>query len=111
MLFALNRNPKLEPLIQNKGLCYKCTSSFEIIPPPDVHYCIPREQPKTSDYVSSIYECDESHHRNSVYWERKDHATIFDSWQSTRHYEDIQARRKREDYDLARYYCIGNSVK
>ena len=31
-------------MIQNKGLCYKCTSSFEIIPPPDLHYCIPRRQ-------------------------------------------------------------------
>ena len=70
-----------------------------------------REQPKTSDYVSRTYECDENHHRNPVYWERKDYATSFDSWQSTRHYEDLQARIKREDCDLARYYRIGNSVK
>ena len=97
-------------MIQNKGICYICTSTFEIIPPLDLHYCIPREQPKTSDYVPSVYECEESHHKNSVYWERKDYATVFDSWQSSRHYEDLQARRKREDYDLARYYCIGTAV-
>ena len=95
---------------QHKGLCYICTSSFEIIPPPDLHYCIPREQPKTRDYVTNIYECEEGHHRNSVYWERKDYS-IVDSWESTRHYEDLQARRKREDYDLEQYYCIGTVVK
>ena len=47
-------------MIQNKGICYICTSTFEIIPPQDLHYCIPREQPKTSDYVSSVYECEET---------------------------------------------------
>ena len=98
-------------MIQNRGLCNACTSSFEIIPPSDLHYCIPREQPKTSDYVSRTYECDENHHRNPVYWERKDYATSFDSSQSTRHYEDLQARIKREDCDLARYYRIGTPVK
>jgi hypothetical protein len=93
-------------LIQNRGICYVCDSSFEIVPPSDIQYCVPREQPKTTDYLSRTYECDESHHRNSVYWERKDYATVFDSWQSTRHYEDLPARRKREDSDLARYYLV-----
>ena len=76
-----------------------------------LHYCIPREQPKTNDFVSRIYECEESHHRNPVYWERNDYAAVFDSLQSTRHYEDLQARRKREDCDLARYYRIGTPDK
>jgi hypothetical protein len=93
-------------LILNRGLCYECDSSFVIVPPSDIQYCVPREQPKTTDYLSKTYECDESHHRNSVYWEKKDYATVFDSWQSTRHYEDLSARRKREDSDLARYYLV-----
>ena len=53
-------------MIQNRGLCYACTSSFEIIPPLDLEYCVPREQPKTTDYLSRIYECEESHHRSSL---------------------------------------------
>ena len=92
-------------------LCCACTSSFEIIPPSDLHYCIPREQPKTGDFVTRIYECEEGHHSNLVYWEKKDYTTIFDSWQSTRQYEDLLERRKREDCDLARYYRIGTPVK
>ena len=88
-----------------------CSSSFEIIPPLELEYCVPREQPKTTDYLSRIYECEESHHRNPAYWERKDYAIVFDSWQSTRHYEDLEARRKRENCDLARYYLGGTAVR
>ena len=43
--------------------------------------------------------------------ERNDYATVFDSLQSTRHYEDLLPRRKREDCDLARYYRIGTPDK
>ena len=93
MLLGSNLRAKIV-LIQNRGLCYVCTSSFEIIPPSDLQYCIPREQPKTSDYVSRTYECDERHHRNPVYWERKDYATVIDSWQFTRHYEDSAEEKK-----------------
>lgn len=52
--------------------CFECGSSFEIIPPLDLQYCIPREKPKTRDYLSRTYECTSNHHKNAIYWERKD---------------------------------------
>jgi hypothetical protein len=86
----------------NRVLCFECTSSFEVIPPSDQEYCIPREKPKTNDYVLRAYGCDESHHKNSVYWEKKDYADIQYSGNHTRHYEDASAKRKRQDSDLSR---------
>ena len=51
--------------------CKECPSSFELIPPADTDYSVPREKPKTEDYIQIIYECAEEQHRNTIYWERK----------------------------------------
>jgi len=93
----------------NRVLCFACTSSFEVSSPPNQEYCIPREKPKTNDYVSKTYECDENHHKNPVYWEKKDYAAIQESENHIRHYEDPAAKRKRQDGDLARNYHIGTT--
>ena len=83
------------------------TSSFEIVPPSNICTIVFRgnnQRPMT--LYREYTNVRRVNHRNPVYWERIDYATVFDSLQSTRHYEDFQARRKREDCDLARYYRV-----
>ena len=53
-----------------KAQCSECPNSFEIIPPADLSYKIPREKPTTDDNIKRIYECPEGH-RNTIYWEKK----------------------------------------
>jgi len=81
--------------------CLECGSSFEIIPPLDLQYCVPREKPRSRDYLSRTYECTGNHHQNAIFWERKE-STIFDSADLTGHYEELPARRERLNSELAR---------
>lgn len=79
--------------------CFQCGSSFEIIPPFDADYCVPREQPRTRDYLSRTYECTGNHHhRNAVYWERDD--LVIDTGGFSRHFEELPERRERESSDV-----------
>ena len=71
--------------------CSQCPSSYELLPPADMRYSIPREKPTSNDYIQRIYECDEEHHRNTIYWERIPPPVIVSgSYQSdlTRGYRD-----------------------
>ena len=81
--------------------CFECGSSFEVIPPLDLQYCVPREKPKSIDYLARNYECTRNHHVNTIFWEREDFS-IFDSAQFTEHYEGLAARRERLNSELAR---------
>jgi hypothetical protein len=54
-----------------RASCAECPSSFELIPPADLTYTEPREKPISDDHIKRIYECDEQHHRNTIYWEKR----------------------------------------
>jgi hypothetical protein len=64
-----------------KASCSECPSSFELIPPADPEYNTPRQKPESDDYIKRIYECDEEHHRNTIYWEKEE--AIFVSGRSS----------------------------
>ena len=53
-----------------KTSCSECPGSYELIPPADPNYRIPREKPTSDDYVKRVYECEKGH-RNTIYWEKK----------------------------------------
>lgn len=51
--------------------CYKCSGTFELIPPADSDYTVPttREQP-SSKFITREYECNgKEKHVNKVYWQ------------------------------------------
>ena len=54
-------------------LCYssRCPSTFELIPPSDGYYNIPKEKPTSNDNIKRIYEC-ENGHKNIIYWHKRD---------------------------------------
>jgi hypothetical protein len=88
-----------------EAACFYCGSSFEIIPPIDPRYCIPREQPRTEDYLSCAYKCNGSHHhKNAVYWERDD--IVSDTGHFSRHFEKLEERRQRENSDVTRFTIL-----
>lgn len=53
-----------------KASCSECPSSYELVPPPDPNYKVPREKPTSDDYIKRIYEC-ENGHLNTIYWEKE----------------------------------------
>ena len=55
----------------NLRSCKDCPSSFKLILPADIDYCIPKENPTSDDYMVRIYECEEQGHRNTIFWHRK----------------------------------------
>ena len=58
-----------------KSACKDCPNTFELIPPADKEYTIPREKPQTDDYIERFYECEEGH-KNTIYWEKEDEPTF-----------------------------------
>lgn len=50
--------------------CSECQGRYELVPPADPRYTIPREKPTSDDYIKRVYECDEEHHLNTIYWEQ-----------------------------------------
>ena len=50
--------------------CTECPSSYELIPPADPAYSEPRMKSTSDDHIKLFYECDEQHHRNTIYWEK-----------------------------------------
>jgi hypothetical protein len=55
----------------SRAQCSECPSSFELVPPADPEYSIPKlGQPSDPDYIKRIYECDDEKHRNTVWWTR-----------------------------------------
>jgi hypothetical protein len=55
-----------------RSSCSECPNSFELIPPADREYTVPREKPKSEDYIKRIYECNGEGHRNTIYWEKEE---------------------------------------
>jgi hypothetical protein len=55
-----------------KASCKECPSSFELVPPADTDYSIPRERHQTENYIERIYECVDEGHRNTIYWEKEE---------------------------------------
>ncbi len=55
-----------------KVSCNKCPSSFELIPPADKSYSIPKENVVYGEeHIPRIYECEDGGHRNTIYWHKK----------------------------------------
>lgn len=52
-----------------KAKCPDCTGTYELIPPVDSRYNIPREKP-SDDCEKMFYECDGEGHRVTIYWEK-----------------------------------------
>jgi hypothetical protein len=55
-----------------KAPCAECTSSFNLLPPADEEYHIPKERPRGEDYIKRLYECELNHHPNIIYWQKAD---------------------------------------
>jgi hypothetical protein len=53
-----------------KASCAQCSSSFQLIPPADTDYTIPKEKRTSQDYLKREYECEANHHVNTIYWQR-----------------------------------------
>ena len=51
--------------------CPECQGRYELIPPADPSYKVPREKSKSDDYIKMVYECDEEHHLITIYWEQE----------------------------------------
>jgi hypothetical protein len=51
--------------------CSECPGSFELTPPADSEYCVPKEKPSNDDHIRRIYEC-EDNHINTIYWHKKE---------------------------------------
>jgi hypothetical protein len=60
----------------SKASCSECPSSFELIPPADSAYNVPKEKPTTEDYIKRIYECDDEKHRNTIFWQKTESFVI-----------------------------------
>lgn len=57
--------------MSNRVRCTQCPGSFELIPPADPQYSIPKmKEPSDSDYIKLFYECDEEGDRNTIWWIR-----------------------------------------
>lgn len=56
--------------------CSQCPSTYELVPPAETEYSIPREAPKTNDYRKRIYECEHEQHPNIIYWEKHEHVIV-----------------------------------
>ena len=73
--------------------CSECPSTYELVPPADPAYSEPKEKPTSDDNIKRIYVCDGEHHRNTIYWHKKD--VLF----ATSEYQTEGARRgELQDY-------------
>lgn len=70
--------------MNEKAQCVECTSTFELIPPADKDYSIPKETPAPNgEHVLRIYECEEGH-RNTIYWHKIGETVIIKKGYSTK---------------------------
>jgi len=60
----------------DKVQCSECPSSFELIPPADKDYSEAKEKITNEDHIKRIYECDDEHHRNTIYWHRPSYGSF-----------------------------------
>ena len=57
-----------------RASCSECPGSFELIPPADKDYCVPKlSEPEPADFIKRFYECESEGHRNTIYWTKKDY--------------------------------------
>lgn len=56
-----------------RASCSQCPSTYELVPPAEQEYSVPREKPRTEDYRKRIYECEDEQHQNIIYWEKQEH--------------------------------------
>ena len=54
-----------------RAKCPECQGTYELIPPVDPSYKVPREKPTSDNYIKMVYECDEEHHLTTIYWEQE----------------------------------------
>jgi hypothetical protein len=58
--------------------CKDCPLTYELMPPADVEFDIPKEiKPTSGEFLERFYEC-QSGHRNTVYyWTKKEYFFFF----------------------------------
>ena len=85
--------PKTE---QNKrASCSECPGTFELVPPADAAYTEPHEKPSSDDYLKRVYECNEEHHRNTIYWEKHVPIVVSSSYATP----EMNERHSRRNWD------------
>jgi hypothetical protein len=57
----------------DKRHCGNCSGNFELVPPADDMYTVPKLKPVEGDkdYLLMVYDCDQEGCQNRVYWYRK----------------------------------------
>jgi len=56
--------------VSDRRQCAECPETYELIPPGDSAYSIPKERKTTDDCITRFYEC-KNGHRNTIYWEKQ----------------------------------------
>jgi len=80
-----------------KDICNECGGIFELIPPADTEFCIPKENKSEEDYIMRRYECDNLAHQKEIYWIKKDISHVGGPIPLTRTLADSQ------DYKMGNY--------
>lgn len=53
-----------------KRHCSQCSGNFELVPPADPEYRVPKMKPTTEDHIMMVYDCDNVGSQNRIYWEK-----------------------------------------
>jgi hypothetical protein len=53
-----------------KRHCSQCSGNFELVPPADPEYRVPKMKPTTEDHIMMVYDCDNIGCQNRIYWEK-----------------------------------------
>lgn len=53
-----------------KRHCSQCDGNYDLVPPADTAYSVPRLKPITDDNIMMVYSCDHIGCQNRIYWEK-----------------------------------------
>lgn len=77
-------------MMTNERQCSKCPSSFDLIPPADPQYNIPRDKIEHDENIPRTYECKEKKHPNTIYWHKDKPVFVESHYSTTDDYEKIR---------------------
>jgi hypothetical protein len=67
-----------------------CGGSFDLIPPADPQYKIPKEKSESDDNIERTYPCDKEKHQNTIYWRREKPIFVESQHTATDDYESFR---------------------
>jgi hypothetical protein len=73
-----------------KRHCSQCSGNFELVPPADPEYKVPRMKPTTDEHIMMVYDCDNIGCQNRIYWEKEEIVNIESGEYQT---EPLRSRR------------------